>query len=74
MYISIKVIVNAGKNEIISRPNAEWTVRVTATPERGKANKRVLELLADHFEVPVSSILIVKGKYHSRKVINIVKP
>ena len=74
MFISIKVITNAAKNEIIKKGKGEFLVKVTATPERGKANKRVLECLAEYFNVSKADILIVKGKYNSKKIINIIKP
>ncbi|MCG2711386.1 MAG: DUF167 domain-containing protein [Candidatus Omnitrophica bacterium] len=73
MFISIKVITNAAKNEIIEKAKGEFVVKVTATPQRGKANKKVLESLADYFHVSKTDILIVKGKYNSKKIINIVK-
>ena len=73
MFISIKVVTNAAKNEIIEKGKGEFVVKVTAAPERGKANKKVLEHLAEYFNVRKSQILIVKGKYNSNKIINIVK-
>ncbi len=72
MFISIKVITNAAKNEIIEKGKGAFLVKVTATAERGKANKKVLEHLAEYFNVSKSDILIVKGKYNSKKIINIV--
>ncbi|MFH1092852.1 MAG: DUF167 domain-containing protein [Candidatus Omnitrophota bacterium] len=72
MFISIKVITNAAKNEIIEKSKGELIVKVTATPERGKANKKVLEFLAEYFNVNKTDILIVKGKYNSKKIINII--
>ncbi len=73
MFISIKVITNAAKNQIIKKAKGEFIVKVTATPERGKANKKVLEFLAEYFNVSKSDVLIVKGKYNSKKIINIIK-
>lgn len=73
MFISIKVITNAAKNEIVEKAKGAFIVKVTATPERGKANKKVLESLAEYFNVRKSDILIVKGKYNSKKIINIIK-
>ncbi len=73
MFISVKVITNAAKNEIIKKGKGEFIVKVTATPERGRANKKVLEALAEYFNVRKSDILIVKGKYNSKKIVNIIK-
>lgn len=72
MFINIKVITNAAKNEITEQAKGQYLVKVTATAERGKANKKVMELLAEYFNVSKIDILIVKGKYNSKKVLNII--
>jgi len=69
--IYVKVIPRAGKNEVEKISNAEYKVRVTAVPERGKANKAVIEALAKYFEVPKSSVSIVGGKSTRTKIIDI---
>ena len=47
-------------------------VRVTAPPEKGKANKRVLQLVAEHFAVPVSQLVLVGGHTKRDKVIELL--
>jgi len=71
MFINIKVLTNAAKNQITKQGKGQYLVKVTATPERGKANKRVMELISEYFDVAKMDILIVKGKYHSKKTLNI---
>jgi uncharacterized protein len=46
-------------------------VKVTDPPEKGKANEKIIELLACHFRVPKSSINIVAGKTAKIKIIDI---
>lgn len=46
-------------------------VRVTAPREKGKANERLVRLLARHLEVPQSGIEILVGHTSSRKTIRI---
>ena len=46
--LSIKVIPNAKKNQIIEA-NGQLKVKVTAPAVDGKANKALIELLAEHF-------------------------
>ncbi|HET6341695.1 MAG TPA: DUF167 domain-containing protein [Gemmatimonadota bacterium] len=46
-------------------------VRVTAAPERGKANAAVLEILAGTLGLPREAIRIVSGHGSSRKVVEI---
>lgn len=73
MRIYAKVIPRAGKNEVEKISDSEYKVRVTAVPERGKANEAVVELLAKYFEVPKSSVSIVGGKSTRTKIIDINK-
>ncbi len=66
----IKVKVSAGakieKLEEIA-PDV-FKVRVSAPPEKGKANARVAELLAEYFKVPMSRVLLVAGQTYREKV------
>ncbi len=71
MRIYVKVAPRAGKNEVIKISDAEYRVKVTAPPEKGRANKKVVELLADYFGVPKSAVKIVGGKTTKTKIIDI---
>lgn len=61
MRIRVKVIPNA-KRSSVEKLKDYYKVRVDAPPIRGKANKRLTEILAKHFNVPRSKIRIVKGQ------------
>jgi uncharacterized protein YggU (UPF0235/DUF167 family) len=50
----------------------EYAVSVNASAREGKANEAVIELLADYFSVPISSIRIVRGEKARRKLIEFV--
>lgn len=71
MFINIKVITNAAKNEMVEQGKHQYLVKVTATAERGKANKKVMQMISEYFDVSKMDISIVKGKYNSKKVLNI---
>jgi uncharacterized protein len=49
-----------------------YKVYVTAPPEDGKANKKLIELLAEYFKVPKSQIRIVKGEISRNKIVEII--
>ena len=69
----IKVKVNAGaKTEKIEEiePNT-FKIRVNAPPEKGKANERVAELLAEYFKIPRSKVFLVSGATYKEKVFSI---
>lgn len=61
----------AGKNEVQKISEGEYRVKVTAVPEKGKANEAVIKILADFFDVPKSSINIIGGKSTRVKLIDI---
>lgn len=48
---------------------AEFRVRVAAAPEKGKANKEVLERLAGALGTAPSRLRIVRGGTHSLKIV-----
>jgi len=69
--IYVKVIPRAGKNEVIKISDAEYKVKVTAPPEKGKANETVIQLLAAYFKVSKSLVNIVGGKTARVKIVDI---
>ena len=71
MRIYVKVVPRAGKNEVVKISEGEYKLKVTAPPEKGKANERVIELLAYHFKVPKSLVKIIAGKTARVKIIDI---
>ncbi len=46
-------------------------VSVHAPTQEGKANKALIELLADYFSVPKTSVKIIRGQTGRRKLIEI---
>ena len=71
MMISVKVKTNAKKNDVICISNDTFEVKTTTTPENGKANKSVVELLSQYFKVSKNSIVILKGSRSHNKIIEI---
>lgn len=72
MIFKIKVIPGAKKNEVLKR-DSELLVKVTAEPEKGKANKEVIKALADYFKVKKGQISIIKGASSRHKIIEILE-
>jgi len=70
MKIDVKVIPGAKKNCIKSE-GASLKIYLTAPPVDGKANKALIELLAEHFSVKKAQITITKGLQSRHKTINI---
>ena len=71
MKISVSVVPNSKVSEVIEIDETSYKVRVDATAVEGKANKRLVELLAEHFNVPKSSVKILKGFKNRNKIVDI---
>ena len=73
MTKTIKVRVSAGaKTEKIEEVEpGVFKIRVSEPPEKGKANVRVLELVARYFKVPKSRVFLVSGNTYREKIIMI---
>ncbi|RMA97612.1 DUF167 domain-containing protein [Hydrogenothermus marinus] len=72
MKIRIKVKPNAKKEEIKKIEDDYFEIRVTVVPEKGKANKKVIEILSKYFKVPKSNITLLKGETSKEKLFEII--
>jgi len=62
IILSIRTQPGSSKNRIIGEYGGRLKLAVTAAPEKGKANKAVIELLADTLHINESSIQIISGE------------
>lgn len=69
VYLNIKVQPRSRKRGIEKTDTGEYKVRVLSPPTKGEANKEVIETVADHFDLPSSSVKIVKGHKSRNKLI-----
>jgi len=67
----VKVIPRSSRTEILGKENDIYRMKLTAPPVEGKANKAVIELLAEKLGVPKREIEIVSGKTGRLKTIRI---
>ncbi|MFH1367340.1 MAG: DUF167 domain-containing protein [Patescibacteria group bacterium] len=70
MVIKVKVFPRARINKI-SREGNFFKAKITAPAEKGKANKALIKLLAEHFEVSKSAVIIQSGEKRRVKTIEI---
>ncbi len=61
----------ASRNAIIGVHDGALKIAITAAPEKGKANKAIVNLLSRLLKIPKNSIKIVSGETSSRKIIAI---
>ena len=67
--ISLKVIPGAAKSEILGFREGRLWVKVTASPEKGKANHELLSLLGEKLGISRSRLQIVKGETSRLKLV-----
>ena len=65
--LQIKVITKSRGNEIVGWMNDVLKIKVTAVPEKGKANIAIIKLLATVLHIPMSEIQIESGFTTSKK-------
>jgi uncharacterized protein (TIGR00251 family) len=73
MRIIVKVKPNARENSVMLSGDNFYEVKVTVPPEKGKANRKVIELLAKHFRISKSSVILLNGETNKEKLFEIDK-
>ena len=69
--IQIRAIPNGKRTEVAGRYGEAWKVRVTAAPEKGRANEQLVRLLSEVLGVPRGAIEVVRGHGARDKVMAI---
>ncbi|MFH1386684.1 MAG: DUF167 domain-containing protein [bacterium] len=70
MRLSVRVFPNAKQNKFIQEEN-RLKVYLTVPPIEGKANKALIEFLAEHFQTKRNRIKIIKGEKSRDKVVEV---
>jgi uncharacterized protein (TIGR00251 family) len=63
----VRAHAGSRKNGILGEHNDMLRVAVTAAPEKGKANKAIIEVLADELKMAKASIELVAGETSPQK-------
>ncbi len=71
VLIRVHVTPNAKEARVVKVGEADFEVRVDEAAMGGRANKRLLQILSEHFGVPKSRISIVRGARSRDKVLEI---
>jgi uncharacterized protein (TIGR00251 family) len=74
LMLTLKVVPKASRDEIVGLlEDGALKVKVTAAPDRGKANAAVCELLAETFGVPKRNVEILRGETSHTKQVRITR-
>lgn len=67
LIFAVRLVPNASKDEIREISNGELLIKVTAVPEKGKANKKLITFLAKKTGCPKSRLEIISGEKSRHK-------
>lgn len=71
MTVRVRVKPRASKSRVIGYKDDVLEVAVAAPPVDGAANEELIRTLAEHFDVPKSTIAIVSGQGSRLKLVRI---
>ena len=69
--LEVKVVPGSSRDQIVGWLGDALKIKVTAPPEKGKANERVVELLAGALGIDADDVAIVAGHASPSKVVAI---
>lgn len=67
--LTLKVIPNATKNEVILFSNDVLKIRIAASPVKGKVNREIIKFISQLLSLPRSSLCILKGHKSRDKIL-----
>jgi uncharacterized protein len=73
MILYVHVTPNAREARVTKLSETSLEVKIDERAEGGKANKRLLEILSEYFNVPKSAIVIVRGTKSRDKVVELME-
>lgn len=68
---NVRVVVKSARQEVTEREDGSLKVRVTCAPEKGRANRELLEVISRHFGVARSDVTIIAGTSGRNKVVRV---
>ena len=69
--IEVKAVPGSSRNAVVGWMGNALKVRVSAPPERGKANAAIEAVLAEALGLPADRVRIVAGETSRRKIVEI---
>jgi hypothetical protein len=73
MKVAVRVVPGAKIKQIQAALDGSLKVWLKAEPKEGKANKALIEFLADYYGVGKNAIQIVRGLTNKNKIVEIDK-
>lgn len=71
LFITAKPNAHETKVEMVDATH--YTVSVQAPPVQGKANRAIIQALAEHFGVPATCVAMLRGHTSRQKLIEVTQ-
>lgn len=71
VIVQVKVIAGASRDNVKVIKEGKLEISVREKPKENAANSRVLELVAEHFKVPVKAVRLISGHHRPSKKVSI---
>ncbi len=71
MYIKVRVNARAKKEIITKKSENSYILSVKEKAERNMANKRVCEIIASLYSIPIKAVRIINGHQSPSKILSI---
>ncbi len=69
VLVPVKVVPGASRSRVVGTLDGALKVAVAAPPEKGKANKALIKILAETFDLPKNRVSIEQGKSSHHKIV-----
>jgi len=67
--LRLKVHAGAGRNEVVGFTDGVLQVKIAAPPDKGRANRELIDFLSEALGLRKSAITIVKGQTTRNKLV-----
>ncbi|MDO8572966.1 MAG: DUF167 domain-containing protein [bacterium] len=71
MYIKVRVTPDAKRETFEKNSSDHFTLSVKEPAEQNRANKRVITLIANHFNISTGKVRIISGHHSGSKILNV---
>ena len=71
MYIKVRVTAKASKEKIEKTKKDEYKISVREKAEQNMANRRVCEIIAGEFSLPIKAVRIISGHHSPSKILSL---
>lgn len=71
MKIAVKVHPKSKAESVIQTGEENLELHFNVVPQKGKANAKVIEMIADYFGVPKSEVKIIGGLKSTQKIVEL---